>query len=252
MSTSMEQGGASWVSPTEEYNRWLAEGGLVSPDILRKLFRVIRNDTKGRSDGSGRFRGSLIGGECDRQQALSYLGAPQSATDLKYAVGGTWSHLRWQAAGLTSGWLTSIETRVRLGTWFKGTADGIMSDGRIFELKTTRSTLLGRLNEPKPMHLDQITLYMAASMRPTAVIVYEGRDSMATKEFNVTIDWDRYDRIVARTKATKALADKGLLPDMHPDCRPGSVLREYCSFRDHCLHKYVEEFRESEQHHRGV
>ena len=72
---------------------------------------------------------------------LSYQGAEQQknwpAKNYDYAAAGTYGHYRWQGAGLSAGFLTDVEVKVSTPYGVAGSADGILSDGSVFELKTT-------------------------------------------------------------------------------------------------------------------
>ena len=231
------------TSPVLEYQRWLKDfGGTASREAVNRIAQQMRKDSDGRrSSGKGRFRGSLIGDPCDRKQVLSFLGAEQSFTELKYAVGGSWSHARWQACGLTTGWLTDIEMPVNHLRVIRGSADGMMDDGRIFELKTTRSSVLRNMKEPKEQALDQVNIYMFTAGVTQACIVYEGREDLSMREFDVELDRDRVYRLMDGTGKLHKIAKSKTLPPMHPKCTAASVMREYCSFQETCLSRWAEE-----------
>jgi hypothetical protein len=70
---------------------------------------------------------------CRRRQQFTYLGlseGPMSAKTAAILQNGTFTHLRWQMAGLSEGWLIEAETPVPRPNPLRlhGTMDGVLYD----------------------------------------------------------------------------------------------------------------------------
>lgn len=216
--------------------RWVDSGGEYTPEAIQTVIRLIRRDhkTAARSDGSGRFRASLFGDQCDRKKILSYMGEESAPLDLSghnFTTVGTWGHYRWQLAGLSAGWLTSIEKHVR-GT---GAVDGITSDGSGFELKTTGEWIFKNLSSPKSEHITQVHLYMMRSRIRKFHIVYENRNSLEFKEFVIHYDPQVVKQIKEKLESLNDHADAGTLPAMLEDCMASGKTMDRCSYAASCV-----------------
>jgi len=178
--------------------RWNEAGRPISPDAIARVMQVMMADIGGRADGSGRIRPSMIGDPCNRKKILSFLGAEahefeEGSLDIMEA--GTWGHYRWQVRGLSAGWLTSIEYPTIDESWLvKGSADGIIVDGSLFELKTTNSytyDTVMKSGEPTWPHRMQCGAMLRALGLDKASIVYEDRNFPARwHEFRWTLSED--------------------------------------------------------------
>lgn len=227
------------------YQKWLDDGAHLTPRAISTVVALMRRDNKdgnGRGDGSGRFRSSLIGG-CERKQVLSYVGAEQNNFDRSLVTNGTWNHYKWQAAGLSAGFLKRIEIRtsktirgVRLG----GQADGILSDGSLLELKTANLGVMKSVaEEPMKEHVMQTNLYLGLLGLKVASLVYEERGFGNMLEYEVEFDSVLFHKTVMDAAANKSIGDTGDLPMMDPACTPKSWMRTGCTFRDTCLYRWV-------------
>lgn len=220
-------------------------GAIASRDAVNRVARVIRADNRpgGRSDGSGRIRSSGIG-YCERKQVLSYIGAPQNAIDMSSVTQGTWTHYRWQTAGLTQGFLSSVETKARMtrrGIRFGGAVDGIMSDGSLFELKSMKPHNYKRLAAPRHEHVMQVNMYMGILSIDVCSLVYEPFDDIATRtEWAIPYDASLFEETVEHSIAMVGrYRTDHLLPHMDPACVPKSWMRNGCGFREACLGEWL-------------
>lgn len=118
--------------------------GTLTEEAVRRVHELELRDIAGdRSDGSGRFRGSLLG-NCERMQMLShvgYIGDPPSEEGLAMMNDGTQRHYWWQKVGLSAGFLLAIESKAFFEEYhFGGQLDGEGEDEHGtygFELKST-------------------------------------------------------------------------------------------------------------------
>lgn len=226
---------------TDRMQTWLEGNNRVTEAASQRLAQVVTYDGTGhRSDGSGRVRPSLIGG-CVRRQALSFLGVPRvgatpDAVRAAKAMAGTYGHYRWQAAGLSEGFLTDIEVPVRskeLGVY--GSADGVCDDGSVFELKTTSPRQYERIQYGwKPEHAAQLQAYMYILGARHGSLVYENRESCEWTEFRFTISPRQVQHLVdvIRQVTTSTITN---LPDPLPACKDKKGFDyRYCDWRTVC------------------
>lgn len=228
---------------TAPHTAWLETPEIeqsYSEEAIAHVVRVLRGEHK--RERTKRFSPSSMG-ECNRRVVFGYVGAPRLGEDpdnLDLMGLGNWGHLRWQAEGLSQGWLTRAEVWSMDRAYpAGGTLDGVLLDGSIFELKTTRSQLFTKIvdreNEPNFHHLLQVHAYMRFTRRSKASIVYEARDSGQFHEFRVQRDPD-ISKIVAELleELTQYVADDEL-PPMLDDCemRRGDYYKR-CPFRKYC------------------
>ena len=247
---------------------WRAGRGKITKEGINRVTEVMRNDvgTDRRSDGRARLRPSMIGNPCQRAQLLSYLGAPKKdpvEIYVQMADAGSWLHYKWQAEGLSAGWLTDVEVQIEIPGWgLRGSADGIMKDGSIFELKTVgNDKFYGRRGgksvsdwaAPNPEHVRQVDAYMYATGARAASIVYVNRDSNAFREFRVNWDEERFQELDSFVQGMLASIRQQQLPAILPGCArvmAGDVLEgctkaeaaawqrqhDWCDFHESCEH----------------
>lgn len=227
---------------TPRHDRWL---GLHADDPYPPEIAawVAGQLMKPQRDRSTTFSASATG-QCERQQVLRFIDHPQRASydpqlNHRFQV-GDWGHLRWQAQGLSAGWLTKAEVSVTLPAYgLSGTLDGITDLGDGFEFKTIRHPGFNQVlkdGEPKFDHTLQVTAYMMATGIKKFSIVYESTFSGEWKEFVVG-----YDDVIAEMvtealeRMQQSVADRSL-PAPLADCvaHTGSVYSQ-CPYRKDCL-----------------
>ena len=217
-------------------------GGDFSREALERVHAVMMDDLAGRSDGSGRFRPSLIGDACLRKILLSYHGAPQlspSADDVDLMNAGTWRHYYNQAAGLTEGFLAEIEEPLFLDGIRYGQADGRLSDGTLFEFKSTRSRVYSIIvldkGRPKRDHQFQLHASMRAMGVRLASLVYEDRDNLRRHEFRQSWDDAVGQELDQRLEILTGHVENKTLPKMLDDCARGvGTTYQQCQWREVC------------------
>ena len=212
---------------------WRASKGSITPEAIHKVTEVMKADFSSgrRSSGAGRLRPSMIGNPCPRAQVLSYLGLPSKdpvEIYVQMADAGSWLHYKWQAEGLSAGWLTDVEVQVEIPEWnLRGSVDGIMKDGTIFEAKTIgNEKFWGRRGGkgvmdwegPKPEHVRQVDAYMFATGAKAASIVYINRDSNAFREFRVEWDQARFLELSDFVDSMLNHIEAKQLPVIQPGC----------------------------------
>ena len=227
---------------TPRHDRWL---GLHADDPLPEWVAswVARQLTTPQRNRDSTFSASSTG-RCERQQVLRYLAWPMPQSydpqlNHRFQV-GDWGHLRWQAQGLSAGWLVDAEVPVRFDEFdMTGTMDGLLDGGGIFEFKTINhpgfNTVM-RDAAPKFDHVLQVHAYMMCTGIRSASIVYESTFSGEWKEFVVRYDPDIAALVsealgrMAEAKATRTL------PKILSACEDKSgTAYAQCPYRKDCL-----------------
>lgn len=91
-----------------------------------------------------------------------------------------------------------------------GYVDAIF-DGFICEIKTTNRSL-DKLTQPLENHIWQTNLYMYMTGIHKAMILYESKDPVAWKEFQVIFDEDTHNYLMTRAKYLLNYIQKGKVP----------------------------------------
>jgi len=213
-----------WRESDQEPNEWAIKSVADS---------LIADAMSGRrSDGSERFRPSMIGNDCQRAQVFSYLGFEQSESREEWkqmADAGSWLHYKWQYEGMAAGWLVEPEIQVEIPEWrLRGAADGLCKDDSVFELKTLgtdkymgrRGTMpVHKWETPVREHIRQVHAYMHALDVRAASIVYVNRDSNAFREFRVHWDPAIFAEMDLFVKEMIDSVDSGSLPPILSGCQ---------------------------------
>lgn len=233
-----------------QHTRWLQmdEAERVYADeAIAFVAAVLRGDFK--TERSRRISPSALG-ECPRRVLFGWAGAPQlphnlDSQDLMDL--GSWGHIRWQAEGITMGWITGhppnhgAEVFLSDGENLGGTLDAVMYDDSIFELKTVGTFLYNRVvgveREPKLTHRLQVHAYFKLRGREgqEASIVYEDRTTGHYHEFRIAENAQTHVMVDQLLDRFDQRIEDGTLPPMLGDCemRQGPVYRD-CPYRQWC------------------
>ena len=218
---------------TQWVQEWRDAGEPYTSEAILHVAHIKIKDklSERRSDGSNRFRPSMIGNTCARAQVFSYLGLEQAPGREEWeqmAHTGSELHYAWQEQGLSAGWLSEVEVEIDIPKWrLRGQADGLCKDRSIFELKTIGSDKFwGKRNNlpvfkwehPVAEHVRQVTAYMHALDTEQASIVYVDRDSNAFREFRVTFDAGLFEAMDEMVGMMIGHVDEGTLPPILPGC----------------------------------
>jgi len=228
------------IGPHTEWAERPEEEQLYSPRALQFVLDSLQR--KYKHERSGRFSPSSMG-KCPRRVMFGYAGAPGLPPDIdnqEQMDHGSWTHLKWQAEGLTMEYMTDAEVWVfdpdlRCG----GSMDASLEDDSVFELKTVIWPIYNRVvqvaNWGEYEHLLQTATYMLLADKDMASLVYEDRGSGQCHEFRVPRT-DKLEREVLRLLASYAsYADADELPPMLDACeqRVGNIYKR-CPFREIC------------------
>ena len=238
---------------TRRYDTWLRGNQKISKEAYDKVH--ARTAATDNSNGEGRVRPSLIW-SCPRKQLLSYFDAPKQPhklDTLKVFQIGHLFHRHWQEVGISEGWMLDCEVPIHIPNLsVHGSADGLLEDGSVFELKTTAGWFFDQLDtQPFEDHYMQVQLYMHALDARKASIVYVNKDlgkKLATKEFRVAYDPAVFSNaIVPRIQSVTAHitdahkhtdSNRILLPivdEDHQDCKARkNATYNNCEYKDVC------------------
>lgn len=224
---------SDWLELPEHEQIYSEKAIQFVADALAKKFKHPR---------PGRFSPSAVG-MCPRRVVFGYAGAPQLPPDLnnqEQMDHGSWTHLKWQAEGLTLGYMVEAEAwvhdeRMRAG----GSRDAVLHDGSLFELKTAIWQIYNRVvltdNWPAYLNLLQTSTYMLLGDHDWASIVYEDRGGGSFHEFRVPRTQALEKEVLRLLRSYRSYVDADELPPMLYDCemRTG-VEYKRCPFREIC------------------
>ena len=217
--------------------------GRMTPQAI---WRVAEQEAKDndprtdRSDGKGRIRPSNLDSLCARLHTFSWLGAPKLRGNTTLMDDGTQRHYYWQKIGLSAGFLKEIEVSVHVDELsLKGSIDGLMPDGSVFEFKHTGPKLYEQriaAREPTHSHLLQVHAYMKAMEVDRASIVYERRSySVDWHEFRVQFDPEIWKELKELAYPVLEAIEQRELPPMLPICEGlSSNTFKNCGYRAIC------------------
>lgn len=230
------QGGLT-ITPVHE--KWLAKN--PNPEYSEEA-KAFLNDQIGKPDRvrTGSFSPSSAG-KCLRRRQFEFLGLPRRAfrTSLIQVLhNGTWTHLRWQAAGLSAGWLKKAEVPTAYpALMMQGTMDGQLVNGLGLEIKSINSNGFRYVMKhgPKREHLHQVTSYALASSIVDWAILYEDKDTNEYREFSFHPDSEGLDQVAREYEKLVEHTQAGELIEMKDECwaKQGSEYLQ-CPFRDIC------------------
>ena len=228
---------------TGPHYKWMEkaeEDQVYSPEAIQHVQDVLSR--KYKHERSGRFSPSSMG-MCPRRQVLSFAGAPQVGFDeasLEMMDHGTWIHLKWQAEGITMGWMAAGEVWVHdEGLRCGGSMDGRNSDGSMFELKSAAPSVYTRTvadnKAPKYENMLQVATYELIADIDFASVVFEDRAYGNFHEFRIARTAKLEREVIRRLKSLNQWVDDGELPPMLEECemRIGKVFKS-CPYRKIC------------------
>jgi len=231
-----------WMETPEEEQNYSDEAITFIGDVLRRKYKHPR---------AGRFSPSAMG-ECHRRVVFGYAGAPQLPPEMdnqEMMDHGSWTHLKWQAEGITLGYMKAAEVWVfdedlKCG----GSMDAVLYDDSGFELKSAGWNIYNRVVlkdcYPKYENLLQDAAYKLLRDFDWTSVTYEDRSSGNFHEFRIPRDAKLEKEVIKRLKTYNAFVQADKLPPMLDECemRMGQVYKR-CPFRKICAKaKSVSEF----------
>ena len=228
---------------TAPHVQWLEtpeDQQIYTPEAIGFVSKVLRREFK--HERPGRFSPSAMG-ECHRRVMFGFAGAPQQQPDIdnqEMMDHGSWTHLKWQAEGLTMGYIVNAEGWVHDKDLMSGgSMDGILEDGSLFELKSAGWSIYARVVNtdgwPKWENLMQVHNYFILSGAEVASVVYENRSSGQFHEFRIPRDIKIEKEVLRRLASYKRFYEEDDLPPMLEMCeqRLGMIYKR-CPYREIC------------------
>lgn len=219
---------------------------LYTEEAIAHVARTLRRENK--HPRSGRFSPSAMG-ECHRRVMLGFAGAPGLGFDLdnvEMMEHGSWGHLRWQAEGISMGWIEATMDTAQAEVWVYdedlrsgGSMDAKMVNKTVFELKTAAWNVYNKIvadeQEPKAGNIFQVDTYFLLSDLDVGSILYEERSGGQFHEFIHQRTREGDNRVVKTLNWYNAMADSDELPEMLDGCvmRTGKIYRQ-CPYRESC------------------
>lgn len=225
---------------SSRHESWLFENGNpeYSPEAIRFLNEQMRATPR---DRRGTVSASSLG-SCRRRQIFTFLGMaqlPPSPRTASIFQNGTFTHLRWQMAGLTEGWLSEAEIPIGENKLnLSGTMDGISDSDSVVEFKSINSYGYRGVMQfgVKHEHKMQVGTYMVATGRDKSLVVYENKDTQEFVELVVHLDQEIVDEVAASTETIWGYIEKSELPEPMPKCEERTgVMFNNCPYRGVCL-----------------
>ena len=117
-----------------------------------------------------------------------------------------------------------------------GRADAIISDGKelyIVDIKSMNSMIFKNLQEAKVENVDQLQLYLHFFKVKKGILLYVNKDSQELKEFLLTYDKTRANKLLRILTDLKRKIDSNVIPKRFPDY-PLNWQCRYCQFKEVC------------------
>lgn len=228
---------------TVRHERWLAQDEKpFSKEALDFSRLALAKEAGGGRRRKAMFRASGSG-SCKRRQMFSVLSQPRRyELEPRLAnifLTGDFTHLKWQMAGLTVGWLKQAEVAVdRPEMNFGGTLDGILDDDSGFECKSinTRGFSMVTKYGVTETHRRQVHSYMKLTGIDSFSVVYEDKNTQEWREYRVQRDPQLAGEVERELEDLNEFLARKTLPGVLLSCQAqeGSEYRN-CPFRDTCL-----------------
>ena len=224
------------------HDKWMVKNGNPTYSLEALNFGVNElYKQRAPRDRRGTVSASSMG-SCRRRQQFTFIGLaelPYSPKTNAIFQNGTFTHIRWQMAGITEGWLKEAEVPVPQNQFrLSGTMDGILFEDSIVEFKSINSNgFRGVLSfGPKEPHLYQGASYALATDREKVVFVYEDKDTQEYREIVMTRDELPLNEAEQSALITWESIDKKQLIEPLDSCLAGEGYQYMgCPFKDRCM-----------------
>lgn len=232
---------------TVRMERWLIDNAdpKYSEEAIKFSDDFLRGKVGGHRHRRPAFRASGMG-KCARSRVFARLGVVGESEQFSSAQAnvfatGNFYHRKWQMGGLTEGWLKQAEVpfyneEIDLG----GTADGIIYDGSLLEIKSINDRgykWVAQTKTPKDDHMLQVGAYKLLKPDLTAAsIIYENKNNGEWREYRVYFTDELMTKVEGELAGLRRSIRERVLPEVKETClvRSGTEYRQ-CPFRDTCL-----------------
>lgn len=226
---------------TPRHEEWLRTNPNASYTELAREF-LGTEIGKPQRDRTNTFSASGQG-QCPRRRQFAFLGMPEgshfNSRTISIFHNGVWTHLRWQLAGLSAGWLVHAEVPARDDVlMLTGTLDGITDDGWGVEIKSINSNGYNRVFTYgiKVEHKAQADAYLLMTDLPGFCFIYENKDTQDYREIVYHRDEEALKIIRAAQQRLAEATHARVLFGVKGACEEQTGT-EYlqCPFRSTCL-----------------
>jgi len=118
----------------------------------------------------------------------------------------------------------------------RGRADAVLSDGKelyVLDIKSMNSMVFKNLTQPKEENVDQLQLYLHYFKIPKGIILYVDKDKLQLKEFLISYNKTRAEKLLNNLAVLKKQIDGNTVPSRLPD-HPDNWQCRYCQFIEVC------------------
>ena len=235
------------------YRQWIKEGGHYTAETLVQLSKAMRADSgHAKADGTGRWRPSLIGHECDRVQQLSRRFSKEGDNGSWYAWSGTMLHLAFQAY-LLDIWADRVRIEVPVKPDRRTRKPGVT--GKMDWMWTGEDSFAGMqtilgphigdyktLNSvkqvadgPRAKDVAQLGYELFTLGMDTGYLVYQERGHGGMASFLIEPEPRDFADMRLRLMRLDEAEAKGDLFPMLTECRAMKGLFKTCDFADICV-----------------
>lgn len=178
-------------------------------------------------------------GKCPRQIFFKFKNAPRKEIEprlLRIFDQGDYVHLRLMRDLFSLGVVVASEINIPPTEDIGGRADAIVrlnNELYLVDFKSINSMILGKMEEPKEDHVLQVQLYLHFFNLKNGILLYEGKDNSAIKEFPVKYNKKMVQEVLNDFKRLKINVEKDLIPQQLSDF-PKNWQCQYCQFREIC------------------
>lgn len=227
-----------YISP--RHDRWMEEhpNAEYSESAMQLAYRELGKADRVRK---GTISASSLN-SCERSQQFKFMGMPELAPTAKTAGifhNGSFTHLRWQMAGLTEGWLKEAEVAVPINDFgLSGTADGLCEDGSVLEIKSINSHGFRGISSfgAKQDHQYQLGSYLLCMGIEQGRFIYENKDTQEYLEIPFRLTPEMGSEIQAHAEdAWEHLAAHELAEPLEKCIDKTGWRYTSCPFKDRCL-----------------
>lgn len=111
----------------------------------------------------------------------------------------------------------------------------VKADGKEYLLEVKSTKWLGRQNEPSPIHMMQLQLYMHAQDVPRGILLYMEKNTLKSKSFEVAYEPDMAHAAIERFKKLHAHVKDNSMPPAEAMAGDGTRwMCDYCDYRGVC------------------
>ncbi len=178
-------------------------------------------------------------GKCPRSIFYKFKNAPgkdMTPDILRLLDHGDYIQMHILSDLFSLGIVRASEVRIPPQEVISGRADAIVTlenELYVIDVKGINSNTFRTLAEPKPDNVNQIQLYLHFFKIPRGILLYVSKNTLELKEFFVSYDKVRCEKLIDDLKLLKTKIDVNVIPAPIPEF-PGDYQCRYCQFKEVC------------------